>query len=128
MLLVLMNCGLSFVEIQAIVKVGRSRLTRLKKLKSHENRSTDLPKRTHAFSNLLVSLFKTFFTSLNVEDGFACGHCCPKMRVIGEDMTWIKLHEKYALLVETEKLKITDLLARKNHEKYSNSNLVMELC
>ena len=121
MLLVLMNCSLSFVEIQAIVKVGGLRLTRLKKFESCENRSTDVPKRTYAFNDLLVLLFKTFFTSLDIEDRFACRHHCPKMHVI-KDMTWIKLHKKYVSFVEAKKLKITDLLV--NHEKHGNNNLL----
>ena len=112
MLLVLMNCGLSFMEIQSIVKVGGSRLSRLKKFESNRNRSATVPKRSHAFNERSVSLFKTFFASLDVEDGFACGHRRPKMYVIGEDMTWAKLYGKYVSFVEAEKMKITDLHVR----------------
>ena len=114
MLLVLKNCGLSHIEIQSIVKVGGSRLSRLYNFESNRNRSADRTKRTHAFNEMSVSLFQAFFSSLDVEDGFACGHRRPKMYVIGEDMTWKKLHEKYVSFVEGEKMKITDIHVRKN--------------
>ena len=112
--MVLMNCGLSRIEIQSIVKVGGSRLSRLYNFESNRNRSADRTKRTHAFNEMSVSLFQAFFSSLDVEDGFACGHRRPKMYVIGEDMTWKKLHEKYVSFVEGEKMKITDIHVRKN--------------
>ena len=93
-LLCLQRIGLSQVKIQAILRVGSSRLTRIRKFTgAHTHLSRHA--RSHALNIESVDLFKRFFKSLEVEDGFPCAHRRLKCYVLreGKMVTWKELYE-----------------------------------
>ena len=95
-ILCLMRCGLSFIEIRSVLPVGGYRLSRLKHFTGYSTRSTRKPV-YHAFNNATVDVFKTFIDSLHVEDGFPCAHRRPKFYVITEkrSITWKEIYHDY---------------------------------
>ena len=98
----LQKLNFSFIEIQSILPIGSSRLTRVIKLQSSRNREKRV--RRHALSTASRALFSSYMESLDCEDGFPCAHRRPKRYIISDNViTWKAIYENYVRYVEMQR-------------------------
>ena len=92
----------SFIDIQSILPIGSSRLTRVNKLKSSRDKEKRV--RQHALSSASRAVFSSFMESLDCEDGFPCAHQRPKRYIISDNViTWKAIYDNYVRYVEMQR-------------------------
>ena len=55
----------------------------------------------HAFDQKIIQVCKNFMKGLDVDDGFPCSHRRRKFYVMGGEMTWKQVYERYKKYVES---------------------------
>ena len=92
----LLQCGLSEIEIRAVIPVGGSKIDRLRKMLHNgiETLHTRRPPRVpaHAVSDECMDRIKSDAMTWEVEDGFSCAHRRPKQYLLDPLLTFTKLY------------------------------------